>query len=83
MGEDRWPMMVLNYKCEGGRVRQKRKAGKRISWYTACNLNTPRVNIGVVYVGQFYDLETSVGSSYVVRNCRALSETKFSRRWNL
>jgi hypothetical protein len=25
MGKDRWPMMESNYKCEGGRIRGRRK----------------------------------------------------------
>jgi len=47
-----------------------------------CVKTRRKVNIALV-LGHFYVQNISVGTAYGARNCRFLSETKFSRRCNL
>jgi len=47
-----------------------------------CVKTRRKVNIGLV-LGHFYVQNISVGTAYGARNCRFLSETKFSRQCNL
>jgi hypothetical protein len=78
---------VMESKCRGRKVvrtnrRECRKEDEFCIVLKHCVKTRRKVNIGLV-LGHFYVQNISVGTTHGARNCRYLSETKFSRQCNL
>jgi hypothetical protein len=74
---------VMESKCRGREVvktnsRECWKADEVCTGLMHCVKTRRKVNIGLV-LGYFHVQNISVGTTYGARNCRFLSETKFSR----